>query len=33
MPDILRQHGVEVKLGPETMEEARDEIDVAREVE
>jgi predicted HTH domain antitoxin len=33
MPNVLRQHGVEVKLGPETMDEAVDEIDVARELE
>lgn len=33
MPEILREHGVEVKLGPEDMDDARDEIDVARDLE
>lgn len=30
MPDILREYGVEVKLGPDDMEDAEREIDVAR---
>lgn len=33
MPDILREHGVEVKLGPEDMEDAQQEIDAARNLE
>lgn len=33
MPDILREHGVEVALGPEDMADAQAEIDVARDVE
>lgn len=33
MPDILREHGVEVKLGPDDMEDAKREIDVARNLE
>jgi len=33
MPDILREHGVEVKLGPDDMEDAEREIDVARNLE
>jgi predicted HTH domain antitoxin len=33
MPDILRQHDIEVKLGPEDMADAQDEIDVARNLE
>lgn len=33
MPDILREHGVDVKLGPEDMDDARAEIDVARDLE
>jgi predicted HTH domain antitoxin len=30
MPDILREHGVEVRLGPEDMEDAEKEIEAAR---
>lgn len=33
MPDLLREHGVEVKLGPEDMDDAHREIDVARDLE
>lgn len=33
MPDILREHGVEVKLGPEDMEDAQREIDAAHDLE
>lgn len=33
MPDVLREHGVDVKLGPEDMEDARREVDVARDLE
>lgn len=33
IPDLLREHGVEVKLGPEDMEDAHREIDVARDLE
>jgi predicted HTH domain antitoxin len=33
MPEILREHGVEVKLGPEDMEDAQQEIDAARNLE
>lgn len=33
MPEILREHGVEVKLGPEDMEDAQKEVDVARSLE
>ncbi|WP_138005236.1 UPF0175 family protein [Halalkalirubrum salinum] len=32
MPALLREHGVEVKLGPEDMEDAKREIDVARDL-
>jgi len=32
MPTLLREHGIEVKLGPEDMEDARREIDVARDL-
>lgn len=30
MPEILRDYGVEPKLGPEDTDDARDEIDTAR---
>lgn len=33
MPEILREHGVEVQLGPEDMSDAEDEINVARDLE
>lgn len=33
MPDILREHGIEVKLGPDDMKDAEREIDVARNLE
>ena len=33
MRDILRAEGVELRLGPEDMDDARDEIDVARNLE
>lgn len=33
MPEILREHDVEVKLGPEDMADAQQEIDVARKLE
>jgi predicted HTH domain antitoxin len=33
MRDILRQEGVELRLGPEDMAAARDEIDAARDIE
>lgn len=33
MPDLLREHGVEVKLGSEDMDDAQQEIDVARDLE
>jgi Arc/MetJ-type ribon-helix-helix transcriptional regulator len=33
MPDILHDHGVDVKLGPESMAEAQEEIEAARELE
>lgn len=33
MPEILREHDVEVKLGPEDMADAQQEIDVARNLE
>ncbi len=33
MPDLLREHGVGVKLGPQDMDEAQAEIDVARDLE
>ena len=33
MPDILREHGVDVKHGPEDMDDAHQEIDVARDLE
>jgi predicted HTH domain antitoxin len=33
MPEILRDHGVEVRLGPEDMDDAQQEIDAARDLE
>lgn len=33
MRDILREEGVELRIGPEDMPSARDEIDTARELE
>lgn len=33
LPDVLREHGVEVELGPEDMDDAQREIDVARDLE
>ena len=33
MRDILREEGVELRLGPEDMDAARDEIDAARNLE
>ena len=33
MPDILREHDVEVKLGPEDVDDAQQEIDTARDLE
>jgi Arc/MetJ-type ribon-helix-helix transcriptional regulator len=33
MPDLLREHSVEVTLGPEDMKDAQREIDVARDLE
>lgn len=33
MRDLLREEGVELRLGPEDMAAARDEIDVARDLE
>ena len=33
MRDILREEGVELRLGPDDMAAARDEIDVARDLE
>lgn len=33
MPTLLREHGVEVQLGPEDMDDAQREIDVARNLE
>lgn len=33
MRDILREEGVELRLGPEDMAAAREEIDVARDLE
>lgn len=33
MRDILREEGVELRLGPEDMAAAREEIDAARELE
>lgn len=33
MPKLLREHGVEVELGPEDMDDAEGEIDVARSLE
>jgi predicted HTH domain antitoxin len=33
MRDILREEGVELRLGPEDMAAVRDEIEVARELE
>jgi len=33
MRDILREEGVELRLGPEDMAAARDEIDAARNLE
>lgn len=33
MPEILREHGVTVKLGSEDMDDAQQEIDVARDLE
>jgi predicted HTH domain antitoxin len=32
MPDVLREHGVEVRLGPEDMEDAEREIEAARDL-
>ncbi|MCX2819770.1 UPF0175 family protein [Haladaptatus sp. F3-133] len=32
MPEILREHGVEVRLGPEDMDDAEDEIEAARKL-
>jgi predicted HTH domain antitoxin len=33
LSEILREHGVEVRLGPEDMEDAQREIDAARDLE
>lgn len=33
MRDILREEGIELRLGPEDMADARDEIDAARDLE
>jgi predicted HTH domain antitoxin len=33
MRDILREEGIELRLGPEDMDAARDEIEVARNLE
>lgn len=33
IPELLREHGVEIKLGPEDMADAKQEIDVARDLE
>jgi hypothetical protein len=33
MPEILREHGVEVRLGPEDMEDAEKEIEAARNLD
>lgn len=33
MPEILREHGVAVELGPEDMDDALREVDVARDLE
>jgi hypothetical protein len=33
MRDILREEGIELRFGPEDMDAARDEIDVARNLE
>ncbi|MFB6309359.1 MAG: UPF0175 family protein [Haloarculaceae archaeon] len=33
MRDILREEGVELRVGPEDMADARDEIDAARDLE
>lgn len=33
MPEVLREHGIDVTLGPEDMTDARREIDVARDLE
>lgn len=33
MRDILREEGVELRVGPEDMEAVRDEIDAARKLE
>jgi predicted HTH domain antitoxin len=33
MPALLREHGIDVKLGPEDMVDAQREIDVARDLE
>ncbi|MDY6765392.1 MAG: UPF0175 family protein [Halobacteria archaeon] len=33
MRDILRDHGVELRLGPEDMEDAEDEIETALDLE
>lgn len=33
MPNLLREHGVEVALGPEDMADAEGEIEVARDIE
>lgn len=33
MPDRLREHGIEVDLGPEDMDDAAREVDVARDLE
>jgi predicted HTH domain antitoxin len=33
MPELLRDHGIEIKLGPEDMDDAHREVDVARDLE
>ncbi|MDQ2072370.1 UPF0175 family protein [Haloarcula sp. H-GB4] len=33
MRDVLREEGIELRFGPEDMDAARDEIDVARNLE
>lgn len=33
MPEVLREHGIEVELGPADMDDAQREIDAARDLE